>query len=609
MKRRTPDDTEWFNLGHDALEMVTRCMESKPWAKPAQLLDDVPHVNVGKPVRPNTDYLPSKDERIVTLTQLQRPVVAKTVAFFNDPLIRAGIIVAPCGSGKTRMTCTALQVVKKRILCAPLQQVQEQWVEQIGGDVLVVGGAGTTKVDDIVQYLKNDAFTIVTTYMSSHLVEAALREYPVPDVLTVFDEAHHMAGVVTEAEGRTRQLLQLLVETKGKRLFLTFTPRNVTSDEDVTFSMDDTEVFGEIIAELKYDTLMKLGVLPKPRLWKISDDHGVGTGKEAKAACVLHAWKTMDNVAVGFDDRGGVRKEWRHRINHLIIFAATREEAAYYMTYYTLHAEGTLVLHAQDGAKVHDQLEEFSAAPRAIIINCKILNEGVNIPVADSVAIMYPKHMIGETTQMILRAGRDYENKPMFFILIPVLDPDEDYKALLYVLKTLAACSEQLLDDIVHRVVVGGGGGGGSGTVKPMTSAEWIVDELVDGLDADALDRLFQEIYAKNELKKIRAICRAEHVDNSAQYEKVREHRDDLPSREDVKARLLHQKEWFDFLNVNVAKVPLDDFKKEMAQLEVYSIALFEARKMSHWPSVQNVNDGYFKGIHNIAELFPKPKR
>ena len=105
----------------------------------------------------------------------------------------------------------------------------------------------------------------------------------------MFDEAHHMAGVVTEAEGRTRQLLRLLVETNVKRLFLTFTPRNVTSDEDVTFSMDDTEVFGETIAELKYDTLMKLGVLPKPRLWKISDEHGVGTGKEAKAACVLHA--------------------------------------------------------------------------------------------------------------------------------------------------------------------------------------------------------------------------------------------------------------------------------------------------------------------------------
>jgi hypothetical protein len=109
-------------------------------------------------------------------------------------------------------------------------------------------------------------------------------------------------------------------------------------------------------------------------------------------------------------------------INHLIIFARTLNDVRELGTYLREHTADTLVICIYSEDNVRECITRFASAPRAMLVNCYKLSEGVDIPCADSVAIAYAKESRGQITQMILRAGRWHPNKAMFRVLIPIID-------------------------------------------------------------------------------------------------------------------------------------------------------------------------------------------
>ena len=139
-------------------------------------------------------------------------------------------------------------------------------------------------------------------------------------------------------------------------------------------------------------------------------------------------------------------------LHHLIIFAATNDEAKQLETYFANKTKDTLVLCVKGGDKLEEPIRRFSQAKRAIIVNCKVLGEGVDIPIANAVAVTYPKHSRGEITQMLLRAGRWYDSKSVFHILLPILDVD-DMTGFEDVLTALASCDDQLRDEVILRAI------------------------------------------------------------------------------------------------------------------------------------------------------------
>jgi superfamily II DNA or RNA helicase len=78
---------------------------------------------------------------------------------------------------------------------------------------------------------------------------------------------------------------------------------------------------------------------------------------------------------------------------------------------------------------------------------CKVLNEGVDIPEANSVAILYPKYSKIEITQMILRAGKWDTDKNLFHILFPITR-EEDLGGMEEVLISLASADQTLKEEI-----------------------------------------------------------------------------------------------------------------------------------------------------------------
>ena len=614
MSRKEPDDSEWFHFGasKDPYAEVVDYVQTRPWAKPVQLLADLPPPKyLAKPFRKNRAFLRSPSQRNAVLDDLQAPVVASIAAFVADPLRKAGVVIAPCGSGKTRMACQGIRGVRKCIVCCPSQQIQQQWRSQLldlqtfeEADIVMVGCSGTTDDDVIRAALRRPTFCVITTYMSSHLLGNEAVD------IVVFDEVHHMAGVVPDNDaetkekekllGRTRLLLKKMIAMEVKRLSLTFTPRNVTSDDAVVFSMDDVAVFGDTIAELQYRTLVLKGVLPDYRLWYLHDQGKKASGIEGKAACVLEAWNATTNAPCGFDADGARVHASRPILNHLVVFAASVSDARVLCVFFKKNvAPGTEVFHAEQGERLDKMISVFTAAPRAILVNCKVLNEGVDIPAADSVAIMYSKKAMGETTQMMLRAGRAYENKNLFHILLPVTDGD-DVTGFENVLIALASFDSQIRDEIALRASSAACIGSAAVEAAGSTAPQCIMIEEF-GADIDELRKCFRR--SLNHQRDLREVCRAHGVESSIDYAKLREsHREfELPE-----APPLQGKTWYDYLHRGV-KMSLAELQREMTRCGIKSATHYVEVRKPEWPTLQHINDGYFGEKTNFSALLLNP--
>lgn len=397
------------------------------------------------------------DVRSKKMNEHQSPIIQKERDFLMDTLQLSGCVISPCGSGKTHMTSMSMKdIIRRVIIACPGQQITEQWRQTLirdgtftDNDIYLVQ-SGSTDQGLIQKFIEShEQVCMIVTYASSHLMIPFLSSFQ----LLVLDEAHHMAGVVrteNSDQGRTRQLLHVAVEIGIKRLSLTYTPRYVSVRDDekdqTVLSMDDDEVFGPEIARLKFRDLVRGGILPDYRLWLLRDKERKGQGIKAKAECIMEAWKATEEV-------GG---HTRFVCNKLIIYCPNWEEATKVEEVIRLYAMDTDVFTVKGGDTISNTLQAFEGAKRSILINCFVLGEGVDVPCADSVAILYSKKARGQITQMVLRAGRWYQYpdgriKTVFHILLPAID-DEDIGGFEEVLCSLASNDDMIRDEVVIQL-------------------------------------------------------------------------------------------------------------------------------------------------------------
>jgi superfamily II DNA or RNA helicase len=613
MMREKPGDSEWFNFqGKNPQNEVKRFMESRPWVKRQLPLSEITPPKrssryLRKQYHKNLQYIKLRSSRNTVLNLLQEPVISAIAMFMADS-DRAGYVIAPCGSGKTIMTSKGIRGVKKCVICCPSKQIQNQWIATLLAEgifteaqIHIVGGAGTTDPSIIRTIFKEEVFCVISTYMSSHLLIDIIEDLE----LLVLDEAHHMVGIVArDGEGRTRGLMLKASDLGVKRLSLTYTPRFIAEDRtDAEYITMDDNVFGKKIAELKIRDLIRKGVLPDYRLWTLRDEAKKGSGIIGKAECILEAWGSTEMI----------RGEEKHILHHLVVFASTTQEAKDLECFFRAKTSDTLVLRVKEGDKLEDPIAQFTAASRAILVNCFVLNEGVDIPIANAVAITYPKKSRGQITQMILRAGRWYEGKSVFHVLIPTLG-DEDLSGFEEVLSALASCDEQIRDEIVLRT---------KPDIKPSdplppspktgdTIPECIMIEEFEA-DQEEIKRGFTNIrknlFPAKESRRIQELCIDKGIDTSIEYSmSLRTQIPELP--EDPKPK---SSTWYDYLHPSVERIQVQEF---VDILETNHLRV--GYKYDEWlgvqpsdirmklPSVQNINDGYFGTDTNYIGLLEK---
>ena len=620
MMREIPGDSEWFNFqGRSPYDAVKAFMETRPWVKRQIPLSEIaPPKRLSRYMRrqyqKNLHYIKTRTKRNEILNALQEPFISAIHTFVFDSANKAGHGIAPCGSGKTLMSVKGFRGVKKTVICVPSKQIQSQWRNTLitesafsDSQIYFVGDEGTTNVDVIRNILSQNSYCVIATYMSSHLLVDVIQSNT---ELFVCDEAHHMAGVVAKdekGEGRTRRLMLKAYELGIKRLSLTYTPRFVKDDgaTDVEYlTMDDDDIFGSKIAELKIRDLIRKGVLPDYRLWTLRDEARKGTGIIGKGECILEAWNATEII----------RSEETHILHHLVVFASTTQEAKDLERFFKMKTD-VVVLRVEQGDKLEEPIRRFTEAKRAILVNCFVLSEGVDIPCANAVAITYPKQSRGQITQMVLRAGRWYEGKSVFHILIPTLG-DEDLSGFEEVLTALASCDEQIRDEIVLRSVTG---------VKPSdplpsstdssdTPPECIMIEEYEA-NEEAIKRCFinirKNLFPVRESRRIQELCIEKGWDTSVEYGLQRLAIPELP--EDPKPKNIT---WFDYLHPTYGeRISASEFVKTILDpnnLRVGGkydewLGVQPSDRIAKLPTVQHITDGYFgKDDTNFNMLLEK---
>ena len=228
----------------------------------------------------------------------------------------------------------------------------------------------------------SESLLVVSTYQSSHLVPDSFD-------LTIFDECHRVCGS-TEPRPYTDVLTG---NKRGKRLFMTATPRY-----DTSLSMKNRSIFGGKAYVYPLRRGIDAGYVNPFELRLIS-----GATMAARIVAAM-GHESMDKLLVFCRSIGGA-------------VALQREVAA---------AAGggfeCLTAHSRmRPCDVEGALMKFCApGRRSVLFNCRLFQEGVEIPALNGVFFAAPRHSPRDIIQSVCRPLNVVEGKPPSVVFIPV---------------------------------------------------------------------------------------------------------------------------------------------------------------------------------------------
>lgn len=360
---------------------------------------------------------------------------------------------------ETKEETAARRAGGRRSKVAPMAEAVEDQIDpkQAMADMASAYGAGrvTTEVEDVVDCIGSlphgGRLVLFSTHASLWRVEAALQDTGREAQLLIIDEAHRATGAESQRKVRksgTPSFGSVATDTfpAGKRLFATATPRITQpsaiedADEDITvFSMQDDPngAFGAVAYRLTFAEAIALGLL-------VDYDIVVQITKSDETAKMVAARKKIVEIE-------GEKVDAVEFAAHLAVIRAAKEHGSTRMVTFhhsVLKAERFAKLHGpisalmDPGRPVHvedisakhsapvreEKLERLATldggrAVRAVIANCHVLTEGIDVPSIDAVAFVDPKGSVVDIAQAVGRAMRIWDGKDRGVVLVPLVVP------------------------------------------------------------------------------------------------------------------------------------------------------------------------------------------
>jgi superfamily II DNA or RNA helicase len=426
----------------------------------------------------------------------QEECINECEKYFKDN--NKGYLEMACGTGKTLVSYWVDKKLKpsRTLILVPslylLSQFFSDWVNQMYADkrqynFLLIGSdldveedikyksnglILKTKPKKIKKYLekyKDENLVVICTYQSSDkLIKACDSEYTFQ--LACFDESHKTVGKVD------KKFSLLLQDTKTlkieKRLFMTATPKvykGTRNDEDDIISMDDEDYYGKNI--YSYNTgnaiidkklvdyqVMTITALKSEIRKAIKDNKLVEYKKEFEDE-EAHYLATILILLQKFYDS---------TCNHLITYHNTVKRAKKFAKFLEvinklIYKKQKIYVNSLDGKVSMNNrkkvIREFVDSEKGILCSARVLNEGVNIPIVDSICFVDNRFSTIDIVQCIGRSLRLCEEKKIATIFVPVFlknmnDEDIDSSAfgnIVKILKSLKNSDEGITEYFKFR--------------------------------------------------------------------------------------------------------------------------------------------------------------
>ncbi len=462
----------------------------------------------------------------------QTEAIEETKKYFSDPKNARGKLIMACGTGKTYTSLKIMESLDPKItlFLAPsialLSQTFREYAQEksepfyasiVCSDDKVGKGKKnksdddtddinfselplkpSTRLEDILSVhekvqKENKRFIIFSTYQSALRIQEAQRMGLGEIDLIICDEAHRTVGAMYSTNERDDKNAFTLCHSDEnikatKRLYMTATPKvysesskaKAKEKDNVIYSMDDEEIFGEEIYTLNFSKAIALDLLTDYKVIilavrkenlsgvtnsvnkKISQLKAEGTKLDKKLinnefVCkivgthkglakqdliVLNEENKEDhNLQNQYDTTPSQRainfcKSINTSKNIKDSFETIMEcydEELKKKSFNNLkisidHIDGTM--NCKDRLEKLEELNQFQPNTCKVLSNARCLSEGVDVPALDSIVFFDGKSAMVDIIQAVGRVMRKAKNKKRGYIILPIALEESEIKNL-----------------------------------------------------------------------------------------------------------------------------------------------------------------------------------
>ncbi len=510
---------------------------------------------------------PTKTEDEIPLCDKKKPrshqieAINATKEYFSSPKNTRGKLIMACGTGKTYTSLKIMETLEPKItlFLAPsiallsqtfreyAQEKSEPFYASIVCSDDKVGQSKnednddikfselplkpSTRLEDILSVHKkaqkeNKRFIIFSTYQSALRIKEA-QEAGLGEIdLIICDEAHRTVGAMYSSNERDDKNAFTLCHSDGnikakKRLYMTATPKvysesskaKAKEKDNVIYSMDDADTFGEEIYTLNFSKAIALDLLTDYKVIilavrkenlsgvtnsvnkKISQLKAEGTKLDKKLinnefVCkivgthkglakqdliVLDKENKEDNDlqnqydtapsqrAINFCKSINTSKNIKDSFETIMeCYDEELKKKSFKNLKISIdHIDGTM--NCKDRLEKLEKLNEFQPNTCKVLSNARCLSEGVDVPALDSIVFFDGKSAMVDIIQAVGRVMRKAKRKKRGYIILPIaLEEHEiqnldeavnntNFKNIWKVIKALRSHDPSLVDEATFK--------------------------------------------------------------------------------------------------------------------------------------------------------------
>ncbi|KAA6504498.1 DEAD/DEAH box helicase [Helicobacter pylori] len=477
---------------------------------------------------------PTKTEDEIPLCDKKRPrshqteAIEKTKEYFSDPKNARGKLIMACGTGKTYTSLKIMEALDPKItlFLAPsiallsqtfreyAQEKSEPFYASIVCSDDKVGKSKdednddiksselpikvSTRLEDILSaYEKaqkeNKRFIIFSTYQSALRIKEAQEAGLNGIDLIICDEAHRTVGAMYSTNERDDKNAFTLCHSDEnikakKRLYMTATPKvysesskaKAKEKDNVIYSMDDEEIFGEEIYTLNFERAIALDLLTDYKVIilavrsenlsgvtnsvnkKISQLKAKGTKLDKKLinnefVCKIvgtHKGLAKQDL-IALDDENKEDNDLKNKADTFVSQRAISfcksiqtsknikdsfetimecyDEELKKKSFKNLkisidHVDGTM--NCKERLEKLENLNQFEPNICKVLSNARCLSEGVDVPALDSIVFFDGKSAMVDIIQAVGRVMRKAKHKKRGYIILPIALEESEIKNL-----------------------------------------------------------------------------------------------------------------------------------------------------------------------------------
>ncbi len=505
------------------------------------------------------DELPLCDKKKPRSHQIE--AINATKEYFSDPKNTRGKLIMACGTGKTYTSLKIMEALDPKIMLflapsiALLSQTFREYAQEKSDPFYAsivcsddkVGKSKdednddikfselplkpSTRLEDILSVYEkaqkeNKCFIIFSTYQSALRIKEAQEAGLGKIDLIICDEAHRTVGAMYSSNERDDKNAFTLCHSDEhikakKRLYMTATPKvysesskaKAKEKDNVIYSMDDAEIFGEEIYTLNFSQAIALDLLTDYKVIilavrkenlsgvtnsvnkKISQLKAEGTKLDKKLinnefVCKIigtHKGLAKQDLIVLDDENKedhNLQNQYdtapsQRAINFCKSINTSKnikdsfetimecyDEELKKKSFKNLkisidHIDGTM--NCKDRLEKLEELNKFQPNTCKVLSNARCLSEGVDVPALDSIVFFDGKSAMVDIIQAVGRVMRKAKHKKRGYIILPIaLEESEiqnldeavnntNFKNIWKVIKALRSHDPSLVDEATFK--------------------------------------------------------------------------------------------------------------------------------------------------------------